>query len=334
MADVTVPQSRTRLPAGPADGGVLEYHGSVSYCYSDAIAMFLSAHGIDGVSPGLIEVLSGIALLGGARIPDTRGDKLYFSMTPNQVPARLNQAMDLLGCDYTATAGPAGADAVELLRADLRTGPVLLGPCDMGHLTYIPYHAYTGGADHYVVAYAIDADLVALHDPLGFPCARLNFTDLSKAWRARSIGADGGPFRRWLAPRGERRVAVDAALYRRAVDYLRTVQREVPPGDAVIRTFARDLRSGELAPSTLSFLSVFSFPVQARRGLDHAEFFRWGGDTGLAAIKQRQAQLFSDCHHASGRQDWTLVADRLEQLAELEPLVAGYRWVDPPAGTG
>jgi hypothetical protein len=290
----------------------MEYHGSVPYCYANSVAMLLSAHG-EQVYPGLIEVLTGVGL-GAVQAPDGR---TYLSTTPQQVPAGVGKALELLGFEAATAAGPEDADVLELLRADLAAGPVMLGPLDMGHLTYIPWHRALAGSDHYLVATAVDGERARLQDPAGFPSTALDRQDLARAWRAERIGAPGGPFRRWLRPR---RVArpTGRQLYRDAMAFFRATYRDLPPGDAAIRGLAKHLRPGRVAEDERGFLTAFTFPLGARRALDYADFFAGGGDAELAATKRSQARLLGDCLLAANRDDWRRVADALDTLADLE----------------
>jgi hypothetical protein len=290
----------------------MEYHGSVPYCYANSVAMLLSAHG-ERVYPGLVEVLTGVGL-GAVQAPDGR---TYLSTTPQQVPAGVDRALELLGLAATAATGPEDADVLELLRADLVAGPVMLGPLDMGHLTYIPWHGALAGSDHYLVATAVDDQRAYLQDPAGFPGTALGREDLARAWRAERIGAPGGPYRRWLRPR---RVArpTGRRLHDDAMASFRAAYRDLPPGDGVIRALAKRLRPGQVTDGERGFLTAFTFPLGARRALDYAAFFAEGGDAELAAAKRGQARLLGESLLAANRDDWPRVADALEVLADLE----------------
>lgn len=290
----------------------MEYHGNVAYCYGNGIAMLLSANG-EQIYPGLVEVLTGVGL-GAVRVPD---GPTFFSTTPQEVPAGVDMALDLLGCTYTTRDGPDDAGVEELLRADLATGPVMLGPLDMGYLTYIPWHREIPGADHYVVAYHVDDRGVHLQDPAGFPCAILSFDDLTHAWRAERIGYSGGAYHRWSEVRKVKNPAF-TELYDAALAYFTSIYRGRPSGGAVIRRLANDLRPGQVAPGVSGFLTAFAFPLGARRALDYAAFFDRGGDAVLAASKRGQAHLFGQSLVAANRGDWSRVAAALDELADHE----------------
>lgn len=314
------PMPPAHRPDRTALSGAMEYHGNVNYCYADAAAMFLGGHGVR-VSAGLLEVLTGISLQGAHRLSEPQCEKLYFSLVPG--PERLTAAFDLIGVDCTPRSGPANADPVALLAEELRAGPVLLGPLDMGYLRYFPHHHHASGADHYVVAYDMDDEWVYVHDPLGFPASALMLSDLVEAWRGDDLPCPGPPYHRWAAPR-QYVEPTPEQRYTRAAAYFRQVQRQVPAGGDVIREFAEALRTDALPPRSHAFLTIFSFPVQARRGLDYAAFFRAGGDTQLAEYKSRQAVVFSECLQAANVGDWSAVADRFHELAELDEKVAAH----------
>jgi hypothetical protein len=290
----------------------VDFHGNVPYCYSNGVAMLLSAHG-ERVYPGLVEVLTGIGL-GAVRTPDGR---TWFSSTQQDVPAGVDKALELLGCTFTTEDGPEDAAVEALLRTDLATGPVMLGPLDMGWLTYIPWHRELAGADHYLVAYRVDGQGVHVQDPAGFPCARLGLDDLAQAWRAERIAYGGGAFHRWL---GVRRVGSPAGkeLHDAALAWFASRYRDRPSGGAVIRELADRLQPGRVDPGDAGFLTAFSFPLGARRALDYAGFFEQGGDAALAASKHAQARLFGRCQEAANRGDWPGVADALGELARHE----------------
>lgn len=296
---------------------LVEYYGNVPYCYANSVAMVLSARHID-VSPGLVEVLTGVGL-GAVR---TENGLTFFSTTPANVPAGLDAALEILGFSYTSIAGPDDADVGDILRSELASGPVILGPLDMGHLTYIPGHDMYAGSDHYVVAHAIDDDRVYLHCPQGFPAATLGLADLAPAWRADRIGHPGGPYQRWLDLRPVAHPSAEE-IYRQAIAHFAAVYRAQPDlgavvGPKAIRQLADDVRAGSPPEDLVGFLSFFALPLGARRALDYARFFADGGDTRLSELKLTQSQLFGDAVQATHGREWTRLADALDRLADTE----------------
>jgi hypothetical protein len=295
----------------------MEFHGNIVYGYSDAAAMFLSGAGIRGVSAGLVEVLAGLAAAGAARLAGPGGDRIVFGVAPSAVPDRLSQALDLLGCEYTVASGAAGADPAGLLRDALAAGPALLGPLDQAHLSYIPKdHQHAAGTEHYLLAYAVDGDLVHLRDPIGFPAATLPVAELTAAWRAERLGFGCGPYHRWSRVR--RAAEPDpAGLAHRVAERFRAWCRDTPAADGVVRRYAADLRAGKVDEAGQAYLVNFTFPIETRRRLDYAWFFRHAGQSGLADRYQRQADLLGAALQAANFGRWDEVADRLTGYAGL-----------------
>ena len=54
----------------------------------------------------------------------------------------------------------------EILSKFLLSGPVVLGPLDMGYLTYNPNHIHLYGVDHFVSVYDLDDEFIYFHDPV------------------------------------------------------------------------------------------------------------------------------------------------------------------------
>lgn len=304
---------------------MVQYSGFINYCYADATAMFLSAHGIE-VSPASVEVLSGISLMGAHRLVEPECVKLYLSIIPT--PDHLTRALRMLGIEVEAVSGgvdegdPAGSLGEEITR----TGAVLAGPLDMGHLKYFPYWGHAGGADHYVVAHEVDDVEVHVHDPMGYPFARLLREDFVASWRADAVECAPSPYHRWRSPR---RVAEPtfAEVYAAAMPVFEEIRRSTPSGSEVIRAFADDLRADRLNPRSQAFLTVFLLQTEARRGLDYARFFHDGGAADLSAWKLEQSRLFGSAFQAGNKGSWGHVADALDAVAVLEDEVAARPFV-------
>lgn len=297
----------------------MHFYGNVPYCYSNSVAMLLSAEG-EQVYPGRIEVLTGVGL-GAVRVPE---GPTFFSLIPPN--AGIDTALELLGCSFSGRSGPDDSSVEEILRKELAIGPLMIGPVDMGHLTYVSWHREAAGSDHYLVAYDIDDDGVHLHDPAGFPCAHLGFDDLSRAWQGDNVGYPAPAYQRWAEIR---RVSTpsDRATYDAAMANYARIYLAGPGSGDVIRRVADDVRPGRVDPATRGFLTAFTFPLGARRALDYGAFFAEGGDTALATAKDAQARLFGSCVGMATRDDWAGVAAALDQVAghedELERAFTG-----------
>ncbi|MDH4209213.1 MAG: hypothetical protein OEV76_10095 [Anaerolineae bacterium] len=297
---------------------MLRYVGNAPYCYADSTSMLLASIG-EEVPSSRIEVLTGVGL-GAFWIGEE--NLILFSSTPPD--AGVSQALTLLGFEYTEKSWPETAPApLEELRADLAKSPAVLGPLDMGYLAYLPFDE--PGADHYVLAYAMDEDQVYLHDPLGFPLVSLPLDRLELAWKAERIDYRRGSYQYWMSPTRARHPSAEE-IYERALECFRAgygradglaARLHWSVGRDAILACANHVRSGQVSPGEASRLQGFTFHLGARRVLDFAAFFDFR-DGGLAALKRRHATLFGRCHTLAVRKDWLAVAGVLQELADVE----------------
>ncbi|MBV9544991.1 MAG: hypothetical protein JOY61_11505 [Chloroflexi bacterium] len=280
------------------------YIGNGHYCYANATAMLLASVG-ERLAPDLIEVLTGVGL---GALWLTEQELFFFGFV---APDRgISRALALLGFEVAEHAGRDGdAPPFRELAEALAAGPAVLGPLDMGHLTYAPGRGSATGMDHYVLAYALDATELHLHDPAGFPYVSLPVADLVRAWRAEQVNYRRGPFRWWSAPRRlqhpSERELVAGALRTFERNYAEADSAAAPgvvTGSLAIRQLAERIAGGELLPHFAGYLVRFVFQLAARRALDYAAFFEdcW---PALAEAKREQAMLFGRCHTLAVRRD-------------------------------
>jgi hypothetical protein len=292
----------------------------VQYCYAHSTAMLLTTIG-EQVPSELIEVLTGVGL--GATL--AQGKKLLLSS--NAPDLGISKALEILGFEfeekalYTRDAPPPFNE----LREDLDRSPAVLGPLDMGYLAYMPRHQDLAGVDHYVLAYAIDDEMISVHDPGGYPHALLSLEQFAQAWHAARIPYRRGAYRYWRTPRrcsnpSDDQLYDDAlkhfrSIYKHAEEEARHEQR--PAGRAAIRAFADRLRGGDLPSGDRDFLIYFALPLGAKRALDFALFFQ-RHDSALAELKGQQAELLGEAHTMTVLKNWMRVADALYDLADVE----------------
>ena len=121
------------------------------------------------------------------------------SQCPANMATRMLKFQVSLGFEFEETAqDDPSLDPIPGLIDRLNTGPVLLGPLDLGLLPYNPFTRGERGADHFVAAYGAENGAVYLHDPWGFPCVPLEFATLRSAWQADAISYRRGYFRSWV----------------------------------------------------------------------------------------------------------------------------------------
>lgn len=134
---------------------MVPYVGSGPYCYANSLSMCLLGSGIPPEHvppPGFLECLSTMPF-GNTYLA---GPQLFFfdGLDPDR---GLTCALQPLGVRCRLERGGDDETALGRLRAAVQHGPVLLGPLDMGYLTYQPNHPHLGGSDHFVVALAVAA---------------------------------------------------------------------------------------------------------------------------------------------------------------------------------
>ena len=175
------------------------YFGDVSLCYTYSLAMALHSYGYD-VRPEFLEAI--MAMGNGASIvkEDEKHPLVFFD---NGMPdSSISHSLDILGFTYDEYYIK-DSNAVnllsirEILSKFLLSGAVVLGPLDMGYLTYNPNHIHLYEVDHFVSVYDLDDEFIYFHDPAGFACMKMSFSEFSKAWEAKNIDYKRGSFSMW-----------------------------------------------------------------------------------------------------------------------------------------
>ncbi|MGP9036085.1 hypothetical protein ACT00Z_10290 [Bacillus stercoris] len=295
---------------------MLMYIGNGHYCYSNSTAMFLSSIG-ENVSPQLVEILTGVGL--GAMIENEKN--LYFSM--RDPDDGINYALNILG--FTAEEHQQASDLDDpfpLLKQQIKQNPVILGPLDMGELTYHPNHKNLNGSDHYVLGYQMDNENIYVQDPAGFPFVPLSLDQFKKAWMAERIPYRKGINKYWST--AKKVVTLDNnEIYERAIDYFKRTYREFEKvdmgliGREAICFYADQLLNASITADTIGHTTFFLFQLSARRANDYAVFFK-DRHSHLSVLKTEQAKVFGMCHSMSVNKDWKGISEKLMKLADLE----------------
>lgn len=304
---------------------MLTYIGNGAYCYANSSAMLLETIG-EKVSPSVLEVLTGVGL---GAIWFEEQKTLYFGQV---VPDRgVSHALELLGFSWTERSGEVEDEPpLEELRRDLERGPVLLGPLDMGYLTYNPNAVYLRGADHFVLAYEMDDQAIYLHDPAGFPYVSLPLSQFVLAWKAENIYDRLFTYHHWTAPKRIKSPS-EEEVFANAMQLFQGIYANTPAAepnatilygkDAILRVVKRLEEEGGLSPAEVAHFSYFAFQLGAKRALDYAAFFAKDAPD-LAILKEKQAMQFGRCH--------TLVVEKKEQelaaaMRTLAAMEEGFR---------
>ncbi|MEK8129034.1 hypothetical protein WMW72_14110 [Paenibacillus filicis] len=299
------------------------YVGNGAYCYANSTSMLLDSIG-EQVSPNLIEVLTGVGL---GAVWFKEDNMIFFS---NGIPhLGVSKAMDILGCASKEVSGTDEAGLVEKIAEELKEHPIMMGPLDMGFLTYMPNHPYLHGSDHYVLALGLEDGWVRLHDPAGYPFATLPVRDLIQACKTNRLQYRLYPndliYHYWSEPvRLQHRTSSE--MYREAIRYFREVYLDadrlasvhgwMTGGDA-IAALQRHVKAGEVDPGLQGHLTHFAFQVGARRALNYSEFFQCENPK-LSGLKFMQSEMFGNCHGLAVRGEWQAIGDSLQGLGEFE----------------
>ncbi len=190
---------------------LVDYSGNGPYCFSDALTMMFGRH-----SPGraVLDVLSGVPF--GLSIQSTGmvdQDLPFFCARDWLPPEGIATCVELLGWKFDLRGGSA-EEAMALLHAATPERPVLAGPVEMGLLPHHPGLGQPIGADHHVVVFGVDGDLVLMHDPHGYPFATVPVEAFLTAWKADTVGYPVAPYTTRGNFRQVREVDVHTALRR------------------------------------------------------------------------------------------------------------------------
>ncbi|MGX1774213.1 hypothetical protein ACWIGW_19020 [Nocardia brasiliensis] len=280
------------------------YIGSVPYCYSNSLAMLLGAH---APSTAVIETLTGSpfgAQLEGGTVP-------FFDPVGWHPEIGLSAAIELLGWSCTRSAGGSASAALERLRDASTRGPVLVGPLDLGLLTYRPNAEAALGADHYVVVLAVARDTVLLHDPQGHPFATLPTAEFLESWRGERVTYSDTPFVLRSDFVREREVSAVEALESSMPQAIRWTAGASDAAVAIADLVTRGL----LPPEIRGLLADFGIQVGSRRLIDAAASLTLLGRTVAAELAATQARLLGSLQYPLVAGDDSAVAAALRALA-------------------
>ncbi|WP_151484146.1 hypothetical protein [Streptomyces albicerus] len=282
--------------------------GSSPYCYANSLAMTL---GPQSPPPSAIEVLTGSPF--GAQFVES--GLPHFDPPGWDPDLGLDQAIGLLGWTCRRTTGGAVSEALGRLREAARSGPVLVGPVDVGLLLHQPWSpGIASGGDHWVVVLDVDDHRVLFHDPDGFPFATLPVDAFVAAWRAQLVDC-AGPFTMRGDFRRTDEVDVRTALRRSLPAALRRLTGPSPTGSSVaVERLATAVEAG-LDDRTRGHLTGFAVRVGARRRADASRWLGELGASGAAAVTDHQARLLGRLQYDLVTGDTPSAAAGLRQLA-------------------
>lgn len=299
----------------------INYTGNSAYCYSNSLHMVLKASGIETVpSVGLIECMTGMPF--GSTFIDFGVPQLFPSPPAANPDEGLDIAIKTLGWTCEVWRGDEEEQALKQLKSAIQESPVLLGPLDMGYLSYDPNASQKRGADHFLVPIKIEDEMVCMHDPQLYPYAVLPISDLMRAWNAKDIGYVNTSFT--IRHQFRQKYEVNQmTVYNSILQTVKTIRKQPLPHPSFLgnsKAFVKvvELLQSDPPPSLVEILIGFSFPVGAKRCSDAYSFFEEFGIQDAAKLMLAKAQLYGRSQYYAVQGNWKETANCLTELAYLE----------------
>jgi len=238
----------------------------------------------------------------------------------------IGEALKMLGFNYKNKVSKIKEDfPIDELNKDLDKMPAILGPLNMGYLSYNPRYKNLMGADHYILAYKIRNEEVYLHDPAGFPFVSLPINKLREAWKASGIGYKKGYYR-YITSIERVNIPTEKEIYDNTLDFFQRLYKEGEKkaskkiwliGKEAILYAGKKIKKGRLEENEVNHFVYFALPLATKRALDFAIFFDYQ-DKDLASLKRKQAQLFGEAHTRTMERNWDVLSKIFEQLVKIE----------------
>jgi len=298
------------------------YIGSSPYCYANSLAMML---GDDSPSPAVLEFATGSPF--GMEI--IGGKDPFFDPYGWDPVKGIELALRAAGWDSTLQVGQDASDALENLRQALSGGSAaFVGPLDTGHLLYHPDSAHLSGVDHFLVVLGMtdDDEWVEVHDPHGYPYAKLPVRDLMQAWKAEGISY-GKPYMLRSNFRRVERVSEEDVVRRSLGPARKWLSMEIhgmgedamPLGSVGNGTAARQLArmlETNFTAGLRAHMVYFAVRVGARRLADGSTCLARVGYRDAAGVMGKQARLVGSLQYSLVQDDVAAAVGTLEALAE------------------
>ena len=295
---------------------MLMYFGDVSLCYTYSLAMALHSYGYD-VRPEFLEAI--MAMGNGASIvkEDEKHPLVFFD---NGMPdSSISHSLDILGFTYDEyyikDSYAANLLSIrEILSKFLLSGPLVLGPLDMGYLTYNPNHIHLYEADHFVSVYDLDDEFIYFHDPAGFASMKMSFSEFLKAWEAKNIDYKRGSFSMW-ANFKKIKSPTSKEIYQKTSMLMK--QQYERGEENVIARYAKSVADNGLNEEQKHLHQYFSFKLASIRNLYMSNFLK-EYDAVRSEIKENLARLFGQAHLFCIKEDYQKLSEVLYDIAALD----------------
>lgn len=292
------------------------YFGDVPLCYTNSLAMAFNSYGFH-FTPEYLEAL--MVMGNGASFIDNNvmHPLVFFD---NGLPdISISNCLRILGFQhedfFIKESDDFSIDDIQKkLQHLLKNGSVVIGPLDMGYLTYNPNCVFQRGVDHFVCAYGFYEGQVYLHDPAGYPCMKMKFGDFVKAWTAEGVAYKRGAFSMWGIFARIREPEAKEIYHEISV----IMKKRYEQGDAnVIEQYANSIRENGLNQQQKQIHQFFSFRLAAVRNIYLSRFLK-EHDRKKADLKEQMADLFGQAHLDSMKDDFKGLSNTLIKISELD----------------
>lgn len=298
------------------------YIGNAKYCFANSASMLLSSIN-EHIPPEVIEVLTGTGLSATMRKKD---EKLYFNNQTLEPDLGLQSALALLGIKTISKAqNDKKSFPLKELKELLTNSKVVLGPLNMGYLTYQPNYKYLMGVDHYILAIGFERENIIVHDPAEFPYSLLPLDDLRNAWMPNGSSSYKKGYYRYLANPKRIEKLSENEIYEKALKRFQEIYTKgiantdkniYIRGKEAIKFLADKVKHG-IEKKELGHYIYFAFALGAKRANDFSLFFR-NHNAKLFNNKEEQAKLLGFAHSYAVKKDWQELSQILLKLANKE----------------
>lgn len=308
----------------------VNFTGNSDYCFTHSLHMSLLAAGAarhELPESSFLECLTTMPF-GKMYLRLESGPLAFFNSAAVDPGQGLTLALHALGWSCREQCGGPSHLALDRLREALKRAPALVGPVDVGYLTYNPSHHYLSGTDHFIMVLALEDDHVLIHDPWKYPYARLSIPEFLQAWRAERISYKRGAYTLRDHFRCQEKLTRQEMIKRTLPHIRRHIGLEldgpqVYNGVAALRILAEQLRDDHRAKSLLEMLTGFVFPLAGKRSLDAAAFLDEAHLSGAASVMEEQALLVGQAQYLGTHNRWPEVAMVIDELITSEQHLIG-----------
>jgi hypothetical protein len=259
----------------------MNYNGFGAFCAAYA---FLNTVKSSTISPEIYELLSGIPF----GLKHREGDPFRI-LTPLDEPClRVGATSGMLGYTSQIHQFQDSLEAVRYILALPVNACAMIGPIDMGFLTYLPLNLYYCGRSHYISVEKYEDNGIAVIDSEGALIYKYGNDSLSKILSVISIPNTNGKINIWqfensdssLAKRDFGHIIIDIAA--------KNLQRAetVGQGSQAILTCANLLENDDIKKWALKLCYELNYLIQ-RKHLLINQLLKQGADSQISIVNQQ-----------------------------------------------